>query len=215
MSSGSAQGAIHHFGYASRAWPPAVFLMRDELAEALIADGCDALAFTEDTPTVVQVGEEHTKKGQQIYTFSHYSPMQQFAPDSAVSGELVDWGGMYVKILTDIHNGTWTNEDMWWRAAEGAAILGSDYQNKVNPKFVDALKAVKHRDAELGQISVYDLVMKRLEQMSQNPPAFEPFTGPVTDNKGTVRIAAGAVGSKGELLSIDYYVDNVVGDIPK
>jgi chondroitin-sulfate-ABC endolyase/exolyase len=43
---GSAQGAIHHFGYASRAWPPAVFLMRDELAEAgLLEPMADSLVW--------------------------------------------------------------------------------------------------------------------------------------------------------------------------
>ena len=47
-----------------------------EAAEALIAEGVDALAFTEDTPAVIEVGQEHTEKGKQIYTFSHYSPMQ-------------------------------------------------------------------------------------------------------------------------------------------
>ncbi len=43
---GSAQGAIHHFGYASRSWPPAVFLMRDELAEAgLLEPMADSLVW--------------------------------------------------------------------------------------------------------------------------------------------------------------------------
>jgi len=65
-----------------------------EAAEALVAAGVDCLAFTEDTQSVVQVGEEHTKAGKQIYTFSHYSPMQKFGTDSCVSGQLVDWGVM-------------------------------------------------------------------------------------------------------------------------
>jgi len=57
--------------------------------------------------------------------------------------------------------------------------------------------------------------MKRYEQMKQGRDVFDPFVGPISDNKGTVRIADGAMGSKGELLSIDYYVDNIVGDVPK
>ena len=68
-----------------------------------------------------QVGEEHTKAGKQIYTFSHYSPMQKFGPDSCVSGQLVDWGVMYVKILEDIKDGKWTNADLWWLAGDKAA----------------------------------------------------------------------------------------------
>jgi len=76
-----------------------------EAAEALVADGCDALAFTEDSPSVIQVGQDHTEKGSPVYTFSHYSPMEKFGPDSAVSGQLVDWGIMDAKILKDIHEG--------------------------------------------------------------------------------------------------------------
>ncbi|MGD9309740.1 MAG: BMP family ABC transporter substrate-binding protein, partial [Desulfosarcina sp.] len=58
-----------------------------EAAESLIAEGCDALAFTEDTPAVIEVGQEHTERGKQVYTFSHYSPMQAYGKDSVVSGQ--------------------------------------------------------------------------------------------------------------------------------
>ena len=93
-----------------------------EAAEALIAEGCDALAFTEDTPTVIEVGQEHTERGNQIYTFSHYSPMQGFGEDTVVSGQLVDWGIMYEKILKDLRSGDWTSEDLWWLAAADAGL---------------------------------------------------------------------------------------------
>jgi simple sugar transport system substrate-binding protein len=186
-----------------------------EAAEALVADGADALAFTEDSPAVIEVGQEHTERGKPVYTFSHYSPMQEFGPDSSVSGQLVDWGVMYVKILQDIYDGTWSKDDLWWLAKEKAAILGGAPGQPVNPKFVDDLKAVQVRTADLGRMTAYDLVMKRYEQMQKGREEFDPFAGPIRDNKGTVRIAAGAMGTKAELLSIDYYVENVNGDVPK
>jgi basic membrane protein A len=186
-----------------------------EAAEALITEGCDALAFTEDTPAVVEVGQEHTEKGKQIYTFSHYSPMQPYGADSVVSGQLVDWGIMYVKMLSDLYNGTWTKDDMWWLMAEKASILGGTFKDPVNPKFVPALKAVSVNTTDLGKLSAYDLVMKRYEQMKTGTDVFDPFTGPISDNTGKVQIKAGAKASKGDLLSIMYYVDNVVGEIPK
>jgi len=186
-----------------------------EAAEALIAEGCDSLAFTEDTPAVIEVGQSHTEKGKQIYTFSHYSPMQAYGVDSVVSGQLMDWGGMYAKILEDIHNKTWTNEDMWWLAKEKAAILGGSEKDMINPKFVGALKAAMIDSTELGKISAYDLVMKRYEQMKQGVDVFEPFTGPINDNQGNLKIKPGEKASKDDLLSIMYYVDNVNGSIPK
>lgn len=186
-----------------------------EAAEALIAEGCDALAFTEDTPAVIEVGQEHTEKGKQIYTFSHYSPMQPYGKDSVVSGQLVDWGVMYEQILKDLHDGTWTNKDYWWLAAEKAVILGGSFEDPVNPKFVDPLKSVSVKMDDLGTLSVYDLVFKRYDQMKKGTDVFDPFTGPISDNSGKIQIKAGEKASKGDLLSIMYYVDNVVGSIPK
>lgn len=186
-----------------------------EAAQALIAEGCDNLAFTEDTPAVIEVGQEHSEKGKQIYTYGHYSPMEAYGEDSVVSGQLVNWGGMYVKILQDLQSGTWSNEDMWWLAAEEAAILGGSFDHIINPKFVDALKAVSVEASGLGKVSVYDLVVKRYDQMKQGVEVFDPFSGPIKDNTGQLRIKEGARASKEELLSIMYYVDNVVGSIPK
>ncbi len=186
-----------------------------EAAESLIAEGCDTLAFTEDTPAVIEVGQEHTEKGKQIYTFSHYSAMQPYGEDSVVSGQLMDWGGMYIKILGDIQDGTWTNEDVWWLAKEGAAILGGNETDPVNPKFVDDLKQAMIKTEEFGDISAYDLVMKRYDQMKQGVDVFDPFTGPIHDNKGNLQIPAGERASKDDLLSIMYYVDNVEGTIPQ
>ena len=186
-----------------------------EAAEALIAEGCDSLAFTEDTPAVIEVGQEHTEKGRQIYTFSHYSPMQPYGKDSVVSGQLVDWGVMYEKILTDLYEGTWTSDDQWWLVAEKAAILGGSFDDPINPKFVDALKAISVETKDFGKLTVYDLVFKRYEQMKKGTDRFDPYMGPISDNAGKMQVKAGEKASKADLLSIMYYVDNVVGSIPK
>lgn len=186
-----------------------------EAAESLIAEGCDTLAFTEDTPAVIEVGQSHTEKGKQIYTFSHYSAMQPYGEDSVVSGQFMDWGGMYIKILGDIQTGNWNNEDVWWLAKEGAAILGGNDTDPVNPKFVDDLKQAMIQTEEFGEISAYDLVMTRYDQMKQGVDVFDPFTGPIYDNKGSLKIKAGERASKDDLLSIMYYVDNVEGSIPQ
>ncbi len=186
-----------------------------EAAESLIAEGVDALAFTEDTPAVIEVGQEHTEKGKQIYTFSHYSPMQTYGSDSVVSGQLADWGKMYVKILKSIKDGTWNNKDIWWLAKEEAAILGGNFDEIINPKFVDELKSVIIPTKAFGRITAYDLIIKRYAQIKKGVHVFDPFTGPIRDNKGKLRIKKGAQASKDDLLSITFYVDNVVGSIPK
>jgi simple sugar transport system substrate-binding protein len=189
-------------------------------AESLIADGCDALAFTEDSPTVVTVGEEYTKKGKQIYTFGHYSPMQKYGPNSCVSGQLVHWEVIYKDILEKIRRGVYTNTnlenvDYWWLLKEKAVELGGEFGVPINPKFVSALKEKKVVDPVFGKISVYDLIMKRLSQMKANPEKFDPFTGPIKDQTGKVRIEAGRRATHDELWNIDWFVPNVIAKIPK
>jgi basic membrane protein A len=191
-----------------------------EATEALIADGADVLAFTEDSPTVVQVGQEYVERGEPVYTFSHYSPMEEFGPDSAVSGQLVDWGILYEEILAKVYLGVYNNQnlenvDYWWLMREKGAILGGSFDHPINPKFVDTLKAVMVTDPMLGELSVYDLVMKRVEQMSDPAMLFDPFTGPINDQDGAERVAAGHRMSLGELLVMDWFVEGNVGSIPR
>ncbi len=186
-----------------------------EAAQALIASGCDALAFTEDTAAVVEVGEESTVAGKPVYTFGHYSPMAAQGRESLVSGQLVNWTPLYEKILTGIYEGTWKTGDLLYLASEGGAELGGEFGVPVSPKYIDALKAKTVATADLGSMNVYDLVMKRYEQMKQSRETFEPFTGPIKDQKGTERYAAGQMATIGELMSINYFVENVVGKLPE
>ncbi len=188
-----------------------------EAAEALVAEGCDTLAFTEDTPAVIEVGQAHTEKGKQIYTFSHYSPMQSYGEDSVVSGQLTDWGPLYVKILKDLYDGKWTNEDHLWLVKENVVILGGNFDHIVNPKFENDLKTAMVDTKDFGKISVYDLVVKRYAQMKQGREVFDPFTGPIKDNLGNLKVKDGETASIGHLFGTDilYYVDNIEGNLPQ
>ncbi len=192
-----------------------------EAAEALIAEGCDVLAFTEDSPTVVQVGQEYSERGKQIYTFAHYSPMLKFGPDSCVSGQLVHWEKIYEDILAKVYLGIYTttnleNVDYWWMLREGAVELGCDFGVLINPKFIPLLKEVKVAEKITGEeMSVYDLVMLRLKQMSEEVPTFDPFTGPLYDQGGELRARPGERLGHDELWTMMWFVDNVVGEIPK
>ncbi len=191
-----------------------------EAAEALIADGVDVLAFTEDTATVVQVAEEYTAKGQPVYSFGHYSPMAQFGPNSMVSGQLVNWGILYEDILTKVYLGVYNNKnlenvDYWWLMREGGVELGGKFGEPINPKFEAPLKEAKVTDPLLGEVSVYDLIFKRVEQMKDPAMLFDPFTGPIKDQGGVERVKPGQRLTYFELTTIDWFVEGVVGEIPR
>lgn len=187
-----------------------------EAAEALISQGCDVLAFTEDSPTVIEVCEEHYKMGNPVYVFSHYSPMLSYGPDVVVSGQLVHWEKIYEDIIAKVYAGAYNttnleNVDYWWMLREGAVELGADFGVPINPKFIPILKEKVIDHPEFGKISIYDLVMKRLEQMSEPTVVFDPFTGPIYDQEGNLRIPKGQRADHDLLWTINWFVDNVVG----
>lgn len=185
-----------------------------EASEALIADGADVFAFTEDTPTVIQVAAKR-----QLPSFAHYSPMHQFAPKYVVSGQLVHWEKIYLDFLGKVHDGTYTSKnlsdvDYWSLLSDQSVSLGAKPGMPVNPLYKEALSAVKVKDAALGEVSVYDLIEKRMAQMAQSTPAFDPFTGPLQDRKGTLRVPDGKRMAHSELVSMEWAVAGIAGPWP-
>jgi len=45
--------------------------------------------------------------------------------------------------------------------------------------------------------------------------AFHPFTGPIKDQTGAVRIAEGQTATIKDLASMNYYVEGIKADLPK
>ena len=180
-----------------------------EATEALIAEGADVFGFSEDTPTVIQVAAEHGYP-----SFSHYSPMYEFAPEHVVSGQIADWDTIYSDFLAKVYAGYYTAEnledvDYWWMLAEGAIAAAADWGMEVNPVFEDELRQVMVEDPILGEISVYDLVFARLEAMSDVEMAFNPFQGPLYDRRGNLVLPDGARMTKEQLETLEWAVEGV------
>lgn len=186
-----------------------------EATEALIAEGADVFSFTEDSPTVAQVAAQHKLPS----VGSHYSSMYEVAPDYVVTGQLVHWDKIYLDFLAKVYAGVYTSKnlkdvDYWWLLSQGAVEFGAKPGMPINPKYEQRLKAVKVKDPVLGQISVYDLVLKRLSQMSDPEMAFDPFQGPITDRKGVLRVPAGLRMTQQELISMEWAAQGIVGPWP-
>ena len=186
-----------------------------EATEALIAEGADVFAFTEDTPTVIQTAAERG-----FPSYSHYASMYEFSPDTVVSGQIVNWEAIYIDFLQGVLDGTYTNEnlsdlDYFWRLGEDSVSAGAAPGMVINPVYEDQLRAAVLDHPEFGEISVYDLVFARIEQMSMTEPAYEPFTGPLSDRKGNVVYEEGQVATIPELLGLQWAAANVVGPWPE
>ncbi|MBI3328766.1 MAG: hypothetical protein HYZ81_18940, partial [Nitrospinae bacterium] len=101
--------------------------------------------------------------------------------------------------------------DYWWLLAEGAVTLGGKAGLPINPAYEAKLKAVKVKGDREGETSIYDLVLKRLDQMAKPEPTVDPFQGPIYDRKGTLRVPAGRRMTQQELISMEWAARGIVG----
>lgn len=182
-----------------------------EATEALMAAGADVLAFTEDTPTVIQTAAERGHP-----SFSHYASMVEFSPETVVSGQIVHWETIYIDIVEKILDGTYTSTnlqdvDYFWLLEQGAVEMGAAAGVPIAEGFVDELQAVEIDHPEFGAISVYDLVMRRLEQMREGRDVFEPFAGPLEDRNGNLVYEEGYLPTIEDLVGLEFAVPGVVG----
>ena len=185
-----------------------------EAAEALIAEGIDVLAFTEDSASVAQVAEE---KGRP--SFGHYSPMLSYAPNHLVSGQLVHWEAIYLDFFAKVYAGLYNNEnlenvDYWWLLSNGAVELGADFGVPVNPAFEEALKSYMVNDPVYGEMSAYDLVFELEKAMADPEYAFSPFTGPIKDRKGNLLVPSSVRLALEDLITMEWAAEGVAGPWP-
>jgi basic membrane protein A len=185
-----------------------------EAAESLLSEGADFLITDTDSPTVAQVAAQN-----HVPVNGHTFNMYSAAPDNLISGDIISWGAPYTKLIQKIHDGVYTPKnlqevDEWWRLGDGAFEFAAKPGVPINPKYIDRLKAVMVNDSREGSISAYDLVLRRLAEMSHPVPEFEPFQGPIKDDTGVLRVPAGRVATKAELFSINWRVQGVLGAWP-
>jgi basic membrane protein A and related proteins len=190
--------------------PPAA----KEAAEAILSEGVDFLISDTDSPTVVEVAGKH-----HVPTNGFTFDMHLSAPDDLVSGDIIDWTPPYLALMKKIHDGVYTPTnlgatDLWWRLSDGVVEFAETHGVPINPKFKDRLSSAFTDDGKGGKISVYDLVLKRLAEMSASPPQFEPFEGPLVDAQGVVRVPAGRAATKAEIYAMFWRVKGVQGAWP-
>jgi simple sugar transport system substrate-binding protein len=185
-----------------------------EASEALIGAGCDLLITTEGSPTAIQVAGEH-----KLPTFSEGMDMLRFAPDYVASGQLSNWGSIYVDFFKRVHSGEYTAKnlqsvDYFWGLPEGGIEMAAKPGLPLNPRYVEPLKAFKIQHTEFGAISAYDLLQKRLAQLSAKPPAFSSLTGPLKDRKGVLRLEPGKRVTREQLDSMEWCAPGLTGPWP-
>ncbi len=159
-----------------------------EAGATLISEGADIVTHHTDSTAVVQIAEE---KG--VYAFGYHSDMSKYGPKAHLTATTHHWGEFYTKTAQQILAGTWKSESTWGGIKEGMIKL-----SPINP--------VVPQD-------VVAQVVKLQDQIKAG--TFHPFAGPVVDQEGKVRVAAGQSMSDADLSKMDFYVQGVASKLPK
>lgn len=156
-----------------------------DAAKALIAQGADILMQHTDSPAALQVAEAAGVKA-----FGQASDMARFAPTAQLTAIVDDWAPYYIARTQAVLDGTWETGDSWKGLAEGEVVM-APYTNM--PEAVAAEAAGVEAAIAQGER--------------------HPFTGPIADRDGTLRIPAGETASDEMLLGMTWFVEGVRGDL--
>ena len=115
-----------------------------------------------------------------------------------------------MKVKLGIYNNTnLADVDYWWMLREGAIEMGADYGMPINPKFVPELQSITVNSPTLGTMSIYNYIMTRLAQMSEANVVFDPFTGPLYANNGTLIVPEGVRMDYLTLMAMEWLVAHI------
>lgn len=159
-----------------------------EAAVSLLQSGADLIAQHQDTPGPMQAAEEAGAFG-----IGYNSDMTKFAPNAVLTSPIWNWGPYYVDTVNAIIDGKWKSEQHWGPIADGIVDI-APLSNKV-PADVKKLVEDKKKELVEGKLDV--------------------FAGPVKDQTGSVKVADGQTMTDEQLLSFDWFVEGVDGNIPK
>ena len=159
-----------------------------QAAEALVAQGADVMCQNTDSPAIVQVAQE---KG--VYAFGWDSDMQRFAPKAHLSANTNNWGVYYIEAAKRVLENRWKTDDTRWGLKEKMVVMSP--LNPVVPP--DAAKAYEDKKKAITE------------------GTFVPFQGPIKDQAGAVKVAAGAALPMDQVMAINWYVEGIEGTIPK
>jgi simple sugar transport system substrate-binding protein len=156
-------------------------------AETLISQGADVLTHHTDSTAVVQASE-----AKKVYSIGYHSDMSKYGPNTELTAVTHQWGAFYTKTVQEAIAGTWKPTSVWGGIKEGMIKMAPF--NKIVPKDVQDQVSKVSGDIASGK--------------------FHPFMGPVKDNDGKERLAAGQVMTDEVLSKMDYYVEGVQGKLP-
>lgn len=153
-------------------------------AESLVAAGVDVLGDGQDSPTTGQVAAAAGLK----WT-GYDSDQTSFAPDSWLTATTYNWGPYYTQEVQAAMDGSWKSHFYYGGFADGFIVMAPF------GKSVDA--------ATQAAITAKEDAIKA--------GTFDPFTGPITKQDGTVGVPAGTTLTVNDKYALSWFVKGVIG----
>lgn len=155
-------------------------------ADTLIAGGADVVTHHTDSTAVAQAAEE---KG--VYSIGYNSDQHKYGPKTSLTACTHVWNDYYIGRAKAVLAGTWTSTDTWGGVKEGMEKLAP--YNAVVP---DSVR--KEVDAVMAGIGAGTV---------------NPFAGPIRDQDGKPRVAAGQAMADKDILEMKWFAEGVQGKI--
>ena len=152
----------------------------------LVNTGCDVICAYLDTMNAQIAAAE---KG--AYALGCSSPAPTVLPDAYLTAPIFSWANYYTKDIQKIIDGTWEPVFQFYGLDSGVVDIDELTGNNVE----GAAEAVAAAKAALIDGSL------------------NAFAGELKDNTGAVRCEAGASLSDIEILTMDYFVEGVIGSV--
>jgi len=159
-----------------------------DAAKALIAQGADVIMQHTDSPAPLQQAQKA-----KVWAVGQASNMKAFGPKAQLTAIIDDWNSYYIGRTKAFLDGTWKSGDVWGGFKSGMVKMAG--YNKAIPADVVAMAEKAKEGIIAGTV--------------------HPFTGPIRDQKGKIRVAAGKTADDGMLLGMNWYVEGIEGNIPK
>lgn len=159
-----------------------------EASEALITQGVDVLTHHTDSTAPTMTAEERG-----VYSIAYHSDMAKYGPKAHLTAATHVYGDFYTKTTESVLDGTWKSDMVWAGIKDGSIQLAP--LNKVVPADV-----VAHVEAVTKSIA---------------DGSFHPFQGPFNKQDGKLVVGEGKTLTDDDMLGMNYYVEGVLGNLPK
>jgi basic membrane protein A len=164
-----------------------------QAADSLLGQGVDVLTQHQDcTKTIVEKAEAAGK-----LSVGYHADTSKLAPSGWITGSQWNWGPLYTDII---------------RTAKDGRFTGSKY----NADYRVGLRTGDNPFVQSGYGSVVDDATRaRIADATATLKAGgSPFTGPVKDQDGAEKVAAGKTPTYDEIEQMSYLVEGVDGKAP-